>query len=458
MVKNTKHTNVKKGIAKKGVKKRKKTLKPRYDTKTKVVLVLFIAFCLAAIIGLFALVKYFVMQYKYSYYTERMEWFGYDRLYDNESAKITEKVLSDEIAKMVTGVLYNQTDKEFAKTRLYGDLLKITDVNESWVAFAKVIPLMTAQEIVMGESASKLQVASLIVEGIENIYDREIEITEQYKEKYREDYTEDELNVIDKAISLGILKNSKRDVNKVGIVKGELNKMLITVAEQYSMMYYNSRYLKDGEVSIVTDKSKLPKNADKYPYIVDNISNDIYEIEMSGMLSEIGETPKEVYDIYGDVYDIVEENIVEFFNIVLNVDYRTIDVETFIEALNPYVSYDINSKVADEYMYRESIENYVKYVKENEIILSGKVTPLLPIIYSNGMLHFARCKLEFEVVNSKTDKNLLLWDNDTTYNGKNINVLSDVVVTPTISSKAFRVFTGISLTEYIVLDTNNSIT
>lgn len=458
MVKKTKNTKEKKVINKKNDDKRKRTVRNKYSIKSLVIFVLFIAVCLAIIFGIFMLVRRLVMQRKYSYYTEKMEWYGYNKLYDNESAKISENVTSDEIAKMVAGVLYNRTNKEFAKSRLYGDFLNITDTNESWIAFAKTIPLKSAKDIVMGEKASKLQVASLIIEGIENVYGRNIEITEQFKEKYRKDCTEEELDIIDKAISIGILKNSKSDVNEVGMIKGELNKMLITVAEKYSMMYYNSRYLEDGEVSVVTDEAKLPENADIYPYVVDSISNDIYEIEMSEMLSEISETPKEVYDVYGDAYDKVEENITKFFDVVLNVDYRTIDTESFIEALNPYVSYSLNSKVSDEYVYREAIENYVNYVKENEIVLSGKVTPLLPIIYSNGMLHFARCKIEFEVINSKTDKNLLLWDAGTTYNGKVVSVLSDVVVTPTISSKAFRVFTGASLTEYISRDTSNIIT
>lgn len=457
MVKKTKNTKEKKVINKKSNNKRKKTLRNKYDTKSIVIFISFIVVCLAVTFGIFMLARHFVMKYKYSYCTEKMEWYGYDKLYDNESAKFTEKVTSDEIAKMVAGVLYNRTNKEFAKTRLYGDFLNITDMNESWIAFAKTIPLKSAHNIVMGEKASKFQVASLIIEGIENVYGRNIEITEQLKEKYRKDYTAEELDIIDKAISVGILKNSKSDVNKVGMIKGELNKMLITVAEKYSMMYYNSRYLVDGDVSVVTDEDKLPENADKYPFVVDNISNDIYEIEMPEMLSEISETPKEVYDVYGDAYDKVAENITKFFDVVLNIDYKTIDTESFIEALNPYVSYSLNSKVSDEYVYREAIENYVKYVKENEIVLSGKVTPLLPIIYSNGMLHFARCKIEFEVISSKTDKNLLLWDTGTTYNGKNINVLSDVVVTPTISSKAFRVFTGTALTEYISQDTSNVI-
>lgn len=447
-----------KKVDKKEKEKRTKTIKKRYNTKAIVIFTSFIVICVAAIIGIVMLARYLVIKYKYSYYTNRMEWYGYSLLYDNESASSNESVMSDEIAKMVAGVLYNSTDKEYAKDNLFSDGISSLNTNESWLAFAKTIPLTSVKNIVMGEKASKFQVANLIVDGIEMLYDRDIEITEQLKEKYRKNYTEEELLVIDKAISLGILKNTKSDVDKVGMLKGELNKMLITVAEKYAMMHYRSRYWTDNNISLVTDEKLQPTNADKYPYIVDSIPKEIYEIELPEMLSEISLTPKEVYDIYSDVYSKTDSNIIEFFDVVLNVDYKTIDTESFIQALNPYVSYDINSKVSGEYVYRGEIEEYVKYVKENEIVLSGSVTPLLPIIYSNGMVQYARCKIDFKVANSKTNKNLLLWDEDVTYNGNDIQVYSDIIITPPARSKALRVYTGSSLTRNIALDVDNLIT
>ncbi len=441
--------------AKKG-KTSKKVVKSgkKINKKNKVAFAIFFSLCVLAVVGLVILIRNIIIENKYAYYTQRMEWYGYDKLYDNEQATATESVMSDEIAKMVAAVLYNETDTSFAKRKLPGVNEENLSVNESWLEYAKSIPLTYAKDITFGTNTSKLQIAKLIVDGIEKVYRKDIEITETLKEKYRKKYTEEELDVIDKGISIGILKNSKRDINKVGIIKGELNKMLIIASEKYSMVYYNNTYSIKNNASVITDEKQLPENADKYPYIIEGIEKEIYEIEMPEMLSEISETPKMVYDVYHDAYYDTEKNIESYFDTILNVDYNTINKEEFTNNIKTCVVYNINSVFIDNQPYLQNIEEYVNYVKENHIILKGKATPLLPIIYSNGMLHFLRCKIEFEVVNSDTNKNLLFWDTDKEYNSNIISVYADVVVSPTIYSKAFKIYNGVGAMEFIAFDLN----
>lgn len=437
---------------------RKWTIKNKISKKDIVTIGIILAVFILAVVGIVCLIKNIVITSKYSYYTEKMNWYGYNKLYDNESAKSTEKVYSDEIAKMVVGVLYNKTDKNFAQSRIYDTDESEISTNESWVVFAKSIPILTAKDIKMGENTSKFQVAKMLIEGIEYVYKKDIEITESLDEKYRKNYTEEELKFIDKAISIGILKNSNKDVQKRGMLKGELNQMLITALEKYATVYYKNMYSRSSDVSLVKDKEKMPSNSSKYPYITDNISKEIYEIEMPEMLSSISETPKQVYDVYHDEYYNTEENIVDYFDAVLNVDYRTISVDDFIHKLNTNVVYNLYSNYSDESSYKGDIEKYVKYVKDNNIILTGSATPLLPIIYSNGMLHYVRCKIDFKVVNSKTNENLLFWDNGVTYNSNDISVYVDIAVTPTMHSKAFRIFNGVGTMSYICKDDNNLVT
>lgn len=423
----------------------------------KVAFSIFASLSILAIVGLIILIKNIVITKKYAYYTERMEWYGYDKLYDNEEATSTDSVMSDEIAKMVAAVLYNETDTSFAESKLSGVEEESLSINESWLEFAKSIPLVYAKDITFGTKMSKLQVAELIVDGIEKVYRKDIEVTEQLKEKYRKKYTEDELEIIDKGISIGILENSKSDINKKVKIKGELNKMLIIASEKYSMVYYNNTYSLKNNATVVTDKEQLPSNADKYPYVIDSISKEIYEIEMPEMLSEISESPKTVYDTYHDEYYYTEKNIAGYFDAILNVDYNTITKEDFEEKIKTYVVYRLDEVFIDSQPYLEDIEEYVNYVKENHIVLKGKATPLLPIIYSNGSLHFLRCKIEFEVVNSDTNKNLLFWDTDTTYNSNTISVYADITVSPTLVSKAFKIYNGVRTMEFVALDLNNSV-
>lgn len=458
MVKRIKKSDkTKKKIPPKNVQKKKKTVVYKWSVKTKIFATIFLALCVATLIGIILLVRHLVIMSKYSYYTDKMEWYGYNLLYDNESAKSTEHVETEEIVKMVVGVLYNETDREFANRKWYRTEEKELSTNETWMGFATSIPLASVNDIGINSSASKLQVATLIIEGIEVVYGKEIEITEPLKEKYRKDYTEYELEVIDKAISIGILENKKQDINKKDLLKGELNKMLIIASEKYSMVYYNNVYSKNDKANIVLDEEKMPTNADIYPYVIDSISNDIYEIEMPEMLSEISVTPKQVYDIYHDVYYSTDKIIREYFDAILNVDYKNITAESFKEQISSCVVYNLDTTISESQPYLDAIEEYVNYVKNNKIVLKGGATPLLPIIYSNGMIHYVRCKIDLEVVSSDTNKNLLFWDDSTTYNGDTISVYVDIAVSPTIYSKVFRIYNGTSVMKNVVLDTANSV-
>lgn len=446
-----------KEMAKKKVTKKKKTVVHKHTAKTKIFTAGILAAGIALLVGIVFLVRYIVITSKYSYYTNKMNWYGYNLLYDNESAKTTEKVKSEEIAKMVVGVLYNETDTEFANRKWYRVEEKNMSTNEIWMGFAASIPLDSVKDIDINGSVSRLQVATLIIQGIEVVYGKNIEITEPLKEKYRKDFTEAELEVIDKAISIGILENKTKDINKKDLLKGELNKMLIIASEKYSMVYYNNVYSKSNKANVVTDKDKMPANADIYPYVIDSIPNEVYEIEMPEMLSEISVAPKEVYDIYHDVYYSTDKNIREYLDALLNIDYNSISAESFKEQISSCVVYNLDTTISGNEPYLDAINEYVNYVKDNKIVLKGSATPLLPIIYSNGMLHYVRCKIDLEVVSSETNKNLLFWDDGITYNGDTISVYVDIAVSPTIYSKVFRIYNGTSIMKYVALDAANSV-
>ena len=51
-------------------------------------------------------------------------------------------------------------------------------------------------------------------------------------------------------------------------------------------------------------------------------------------------------------------------------------------------------------------EEYVKYVKDNQIQIEGSATVLLPIVYYDDIDYRVRTKLEFKIVNSNTNENI----------------------------------------------------
>lgn len=224
--------------------------------------------------------------------------------------------------------------------------------------------------------------------------------------------TEEELHLFTSAVSLGLIENTVEDFTQSTITQAEFEKMIVQFALKFSTVIIQNAGLKGNErINLVTNNSLLPSNYELFPYITDITPKEFYE---SFELSE-GEfnystheyyTPKSKYQPKAVNYYRSAEILTDFFDVVLNVDYRTIDTESFIEALNPYMSYDLNLESSGEYVYKESreaIENYVKYVKENKIILSGKGTPDFSLIFK------VACKIEVKVINSEIENPKLLF-------------------------------------------------
>lgn len=405
-------------------------------------------------------VKNVVISSKYKYYKEKMEWFGFDALYNSSDISSYDKVKTSEVPKMVLGVLTNKTKITYARgimESLKGEEYVSDKTDDKlWYDYFDIIGYKLYNEERFEKRANKAQAAIAIVQILERSFGVNIEITDTVNEKIAKNFDEEELELINKALSIGLIKNSESDVLSNSLNKGELNKMLIDTLETYSTIYYNNYNNQDGNIAnIVTEEESLPSNAEKYPYVVDNASKEIYEIETSLMNTQISTTPKKVYEIYGEKYKDTAQNIQRYFEYILNVDYKTIDAAEFLDNINELVVYDLTTEVLGEKEYEQDVQKYVEYVKENKIVLKGKATPLLPIIYSDGLLHYLRTKIEFDIVNSDTDENLLFWDENTKYLSNSILVYVDVPVSPTYYSKAFRVFNSMSLMNYIVAQDGN---
>ena len=191
-------------------------------------------------------------------------------------------------------------------------------------------------------------------------------------------------------------------------------------------------FLSNEVVNIVTKKSEMPKNYKEYPYIIDSIDKDIYELDYKIMTKSKFQLPKEVYKQLGNLYGQTDFRMTEHFNTLLNIDYSTITVDDFLEKINHYSAY---------YLEKQDVEEYVEYVKNNKIKLEGSATPLLPIIYNNGDSYQIRTKITFKVLNSDTEYNLLFGDQNSKvkYNSKEITMYVDVLMGMTFNSRSLLV-------------------
>ena len=78
---------------------------------------------------------------------------------------------------------------------------------------------------------------------------------------------------------------------------------------------------------------------------------------------------------------------------------------------------------------REKISDYIKYVKQNKIIIKGKAIVNLPAVYFDGRNYRVRTTLEIDLSNCSTNKNLFFGDDpegETEYDLNNTKMILDV--------------------------------
>ena len=149
-----------------------------------------------------------------------------------------------------------------------------------------------------------------------------------------------------------------------------------------------------------TDISKLPANYYEYPYIIKGVPKEAYERPYLYNSVYQVRLPIECYGDYSQIMGIVGSYATNYYNTILNVDYRTIDEKEFAQKV----------KTSLYYVSDEDIEKYVQYVKENQIILEGNGTIIPGTLFSVDVAPRMRAMLKFKVVSAKEMKNLLFGD------------------------------------------------
>ena len=148
------------------------------------------------------------------------------------------------------------------------------------------------------------------------------------------------------------------------------------------------------------DPNKQPYNYYEYPYIIKGIPLELYEKPYFDERFPIKCNPAECYFQYKKTMKQIIKDSYQYYNTILNVDYRTINLDTFKSNLN-----EVMDGIPDG-----DIEAYVNYVKENEIILEGKgiIVPGTATIVE--MFLHAKAYVSFKIVSAKKMENLLFGD------------------------------------------------
>ena len=371
---------------------------------------------------------------------EKMKTFGFDVMYVNKTAKSSETVTKTEALKLATAVTFNRSD-------IVPYIGTYTEYeNQTWVEFAKFFEITNENINISNynEKAKYVDVISYFEKyKIRSLTQQPVKSTD-VNIKDLSSYSSEQQTAIKDMVANEIitLTNSTLNGNEY-ITKGQLNELVVNFAEKYSTIAMK------GD-TITTDSSKMPTNANLYPYILSNIDKIIYEKPFLSFKAVEKMSPKDSYASKKELYPQFESVSEGFFDTILNIDYRTITEQNFREKIEEYFIFS-----ASDY----AITQYVKHVKVNEIIIEGSSQVQFPIIYFDGSYYRPRVKLQFEVKHSKTKDNLLYLDMidelKESYQKTNYNILVDYYLTNTSNANNTNMYIDERTLYNVILDKDN---
>ena len=167
-------------------------------------------------------------------------------------------------------------------------------------------------------------------------------------------------------------------------------------------------------------KTNLPVNASEYKYILAAFPNSFYETRFSYenfptslvKLHETYDPPKFTYDrlkggyiSYKNIYEEADK-IRRFQDHRFNVDYRTIDQKWGDKLASFYMKPNDNKE--DLKGIKNEIKKYIKFVKDNKIIIESKPSSTeASAVYYDGFAPYFHEHMKFRIVSCKNlDKNL----------------------------------------------------
>lgn len=371
----------------------KKLVKSRITIAIIVVAVLLVGL---AVYGIISLINY--NKYKpYKGFEETMKTYGFDKVYNNESAKTGESVTKSEAIKMVLSCVFNTSDiSGFAKEPEGDDNYE----NAIWVEYAKFRGIITDSDINKDNAKDKatyIEVIRYLANAKTKILEKELDSAIDMKVKDLDSYKSDEQVAIEDMIANEIITiNTKKINGQKHIFKGQMNELIVNFVQKYNTITVNGEKLNINE-------DKMPSNKDQYPYTLASVDKSVYEIENYTSDTPIGDiqNAKEVFSDRKEYYSQIDEKITSYLNTILNIDYNTIDYDTFKEAIDRVTAYSIDEN---------DINEYINYVKNNKIQIVGNGKVQFPAIYYDGMRYRVRTKIEYTIQSSNTNINLLFGD------------------------------------------------
>lgn len=351
---------------------------------------------------------------KYEHYEEKMNTYGFSKVYDDGDCDTKDKVTKSEAVKMILSCVYNVS-------QIDGIALSTDETysNAIWVEYAIKQGIVTREEVNAENADDKVKYQEVLVwlyNVKAKILDLEPDTAANYTVKDINAYNPDQqLAIYDLLNSEVITTNTKRIDGKKKLYKGKLNELIVNFAEKY-----NTITVGDSKLNI--NEEKIPTNANMYPYTLASVQKDVYEIDFVNNGGDGFISPIEYYPDNKEYYTQIKSYVEGYYNYILTVDYNTITKEQIKRKLKKYVLEEFDDT---------KLDRYVEYVKANHIKLNGKATVEFPCVYFDGENYRVRVKLELTVESSDTKDNLLLYDlerDKVTYDGNELTIYIDTIM------------------------------
>lgn len=161
--------------------------------------------------------------------------------------------------------------------------------------------------------------------------------------------------------------------------------------------------------------TNLPSNYKEYPYILEELPNEMYEMEHENVI----DTPKSAAEYFKDpqlTKEIIDDWMVmveRYGQLALNSNYKTIDQNW----VNEYVSL-IDYQIAPNQDQGLYAKKYMNWVKENHIQIEGFLTPEPSMIFDRNGSPYVRAQYSFRMVSFDKNEGVFddLWFPKNTYN------------------------------------------
>ena len=326
-------------------------------------------------------------------YEEKIKNYGIEKLYNNGTSNKSEYVTKSEALKLIIGTLLNVDNVD---NYMLGNEVNDNYENAKWVEYAKLSNVISDDYITAqneNERISYIDIVKIASNAKNTLLLKNKNEDNSIIIENKDTLTQEEQAALVDLIKDGVIdskfyaKNYNKDVKKQ-----KFNEFICNLFEKYSGV------IPEGE-NVINDNKDKPSNYNEYPYILESVEKETYEKSRFVFSDEDILSPIDSFYKIKNLYPVIKEKVESYYNVILNVNYENITKENFNSSKQNF-SIPLN--------YSDS--NYVDYVIQNEIKIEGNAKVQMPIIYYDGMRYRVRVKLEFEILNSKTGKDILYMD------------------------------------------------